>query len=71
MPFGMPQPLPSAPLREALERLGLPAKRHGRASLRTLIHLCTGEPPPVGIGVDELAKALLWMASAGMKEGLH
>ncbi len=63
---GLPEPLPSALLREALENnLGLPARGHRRAFLRTLVHLCSGEPPPVGTSVDDLALSLLLIAFTG------
>jgi hypothetical protein len=72
MPLGVPQSLPSEPLREALKRLGLPPALHRRSSLRTLIHLCTGEPPPIGTEVDEMAKAFLFIACDAMPTGqLH
>ncbi len=51
--------LPSAPLARALERIGLREQSQGRASLRTLVHLRTGEPPPIGASADELARTLL------------
>jgi len=67
--IGLPEPLPNTLLREALKNnLGLPAHSHRRSFLRTLLHLCSGEPPPIDISVDDMALALLLIAFTGMKK---
>ncbi len=69
--IGLPEPLPNALLREALENnLGLPAPGHRRSFLRTLLHRCSGEPPPVDISVDEMALALLLIAFTGTRTSI-
>ncbi len=58
----MPLSMPSPALSEALARIGLEAKDQRRASLRTLVHRLTDEPPPVDSSADDLARTVLKIA---------
>ncbi len=55
----MPRSVPSEPLREALEGIGVSGENQERRTLRTLVHQRTGVPPPDHTSADELARTLL------------
>ncbi len=55
----MPIVMPNALLSRALEKIGVDVPNQHRESLRYLVHLLTGEPPPAECTVDDLARCVL------------
>ncbi len=54
--------LPGEPLQQALSTIGVDPSHQQRRTLRTLVHLLTGEPPAMASSADDLARRLLVIA---------